>query len=154
MRDFSKVSPLVWRDKRFQSLATAEAQLAYLYMLTCEHQTSAGAYRVPDGYASADLGWNIDTWIAARTACVDAGLIVYDDGTSELFVVGWFEANPICNPKHGLGAERLILQIDSDSVREKAEVEYLQSHEAMQSRAASRAESNVRLVNTRFMGAR
>jgi hypothetical protein len=135
MRDFSKVSPLLWRDKRFNSLASSDARLAMLYFFTCEHQNSAGCYRLPDGYASADLSWALDHYVTVRQQVVDAGLILFDDDTKELFIVGWFKTNPAMGSKHAIGCERLIGNIESDAIREAAEEEFLQSEEHRQSQS-------------------
>ena len=44
-REFSKVSPAVWRSGKFTGLECSTAQVLYLYFLTCEHQNSAGCFR-------------------------------------------------------------------------------------------------------------
>jgi hypothetical protein len=127
MRDYSKISPKVWRSPRFQGLGAERAKLFYLYVLTCQHQSSAGCFRLPDAYASADLDWNQEELAGARTALVGAGLLVHDSETDEYFVPRWFKHNPGTNPKHRTGIERLISELDSDRVREAAEAEYLES---------------------------
>ncbi len=139
MREFSKVSPKVWRDRRFQALSSTEAKLAYFYFLTCEHQNSAGAYRVLDGYAAADLEWPPDEWKAARREVEKAGLVIFDEATSEVFICGWFQENPLTNNKHALGSQRLISTLHSDSVREAAEAEFSQSIDELEQRISKRA---------------
>lgn len=143
MREFSKVSPKVWRDRRFQSLTSTKARLAYFYFLTCEHQNSAGAYRVLDGYAAADLEWAPDEWKAARREVEEAGLVIFDEATSEVFICRWFQENPLTNNKHALGSQRLISTLHSDMVREAAEAEFSQSVDELEARIAKRsAEKN------------
>lgn len=126
-RDFSKVSPKVWRSPRFRGLQNEQAKLFYLYLLTCEHQSSAGCFRLPDAYAAADLAWSEVDLTAAREACIDAGLLVHDPETEEYFVLRWFKHNPSTNGKHRKGIERLISDLDSDHVREAAEAEFIES---------------------------
>lgn len=123
-RKFSKVSPALWRSGRFATLPTKEAKLLYLYFLTSEHQTSAGAFRIPDGYACEDLGWERKDYHEARQCLIDGEMIVFDADTEEVFVLRWFKHNPPTNPKHRAGTERLISEIDSDAIREIAEAEY------------------------------
>lgn len=124
MRDFSKVSPHLWRSKRFRSLGD-EGRLLHMYLLTCEHQTSAGCLRLPDAYAAADLGWPVDKFHRATAEVEEAGLIVHDDETEEIFVTRWFKHNPPTNSKHRQGVDRIISEIDSDKVREAAESDLL-----------------------------
>ena len=124
MRDFSKVSPKVWRSPRFRAMQDERAKLLYLYVLTCEHQSSAGCFRLPDAYAAADLGWSDGHLEEARGALIAAGLLVHDPDSEEYFVPRWFKHNPGTNPKHRAGITRLISELDSDHVREAAEAEY------------------------------
>ena len=68
MRTFSKISPKLWRSPRFRSLESGDERLLYLYVLTCEHQSSAGCFRLPDAYAASDLGWTEERLSDAREA--------------------------------------------------------------------------------------
>lgn len=159
MRDFSKVSPLLWREKRFKELSSAETKTVYLYLLTCEHQNSAGCYRLPDGYAIEDLAISRETYIAARTELVAQGSILFDESTSELFVSGWFQTNPAMNKKHAMSIERRISELASDTLRERAEAEFEAAEERRAVAAPPREQepSNLRpirsdLTNTRYLG--
>lgn len=123
MRDFSKVSPQIWRSKRFGALDD-DARMFVLYLLTCQHQSSAGCMSLPDAYAMADLNWTRERLHAARQAVTNADMLVYDGASDEYFVRRWFQHNPPTNPKHRAGIERLVLELDSDAVQEAAEVEF------------------------------
>lgn len=123
-REFSKVSPAIWRSKRFLALPSDRARLLLLYFLTSQHQNSAGAYRVPDGYAVADLGWTLTDYQDARADLCEAGLIVFDTDTEEVFCNGWFSVCPPMNDKHASGTMTRIADIESDTVREVVEVEF------------------------------
>jgi len=120
MREFSKVCPQIWESKRFRSLADDSARLAYLYLLTNGHQTSAGCYRLPPAYACADMGWEPDQYDAALRALLDAQLVQVDWDTSEVFIPRWFKHNPPTNEKHAKGTTRLVEKIQSDRLRELA----------------------------------
>jgi len=123
MREYSKISPKLWRSPRFRDLASDDARLFYLYTLTCGHQTSAGCFRAPDAYVASDLAWSESRVVAARAEAIETGLIVHDPATDEYFVPRWLQHNPTTNGKHLKGVERLISQLDSDHVREAAEYE-------------------------------
>jgi hypothetical protein len=56
MRDYGKVYSRIWESPDFRGLSEDGRTLA-LYLLTCQHGTIAGAFRVPDGYACEDLQW-------------------------------------------------------------------------------------------------
>lgn len=125
MREYSKVSPKLWRSKRFRLLATDDARMFYLYLLTCEHQTSAGCFRLPDAYAASDLGWDTERMEGARAPLV-TDMIGHDAETDEYFVRRWFNHNPPTNQKHLKGVQRIISELDSDHVREIAEEELME----------------------------
>src|SRR5262245_38681348 len=75
MREFSKISPAVWHSPRFNSLPSDDGRYLYLYLLSSPHQTSAGAYHLPEGYACADLGWSQKRYREARETLIEADLI-------------------------------------------------------------------------------
>jgi hypothetical protein len=120
---FSKVSPAVWRSRRFTGLSNTEAKLLYLYFVTSEHQTSIGAYSIPTGYALADLGWQAPAYEAARAELVRAGLIVFDDEAETVYVERWFKHSPPMNVKHLQGCQRLIGELDSAMIQDKVQAD-------------------------------
>ena len=122
-REWSKVSPALWRSPRFLGLTGSDERLLLVYYMTSDHMNSSGCYRIPDGYAVADLGWTLERYRKARPLLVDAGLISFDAATDEVFVDRWFKHNPPTNAKHAKGAKTLISKIESDALREKAEAE-------------------------------
>jgi hypothetical protein len=123
-REWSKVSPALWRSPRFLGLQGSDERLLLVYYMTGDHMNSSGCYRLPDGYAIADLGWTLERYRAARDLLVAAGLISFDRTTEEVFVNRWFKHNPPTNAKHAKGARRLINKIDSDDLRLLAEGEF------------------------------
>jgi len=151
MRDFSKVSPKLWRSPRFRSLASADAKLLYVFALTCEHQSSAGCCRIPDSYAAADLGWTIQRLVEARSALIAAELLVHDPATEEYFVPRWYRHNPPTNTKHRIGIERLISELDSDHVREAAEIEFTEFQVTAKALEELPANGRNRLLQTGYL---
>lgn len=117
-RDFSKVSPAFWRSKKFRQLPTDQSRLAYVYMLTCEHQTSAGAYRLPHAYAADDLGWPIDTFKTGLAQVEEAGLIISDNETDEILITNWFKHNRPMNRKHRIGIVAILERLESNELHE------------------------------------
>src|SRR5262245_50747384 len=119
MRVYSKVSPLIWRSERFMGLDSDDGRLLYLYLLTCEHQNSAGAFRLPDGYARVDLRWEQERYVKARAELVAADLIAFDTKTSVVAIQRWFQHNPPMNEKHFAGTLRLLDGLESDSIAQE-----------------------------------
>jgi hypothetical protein len=122
-REFSKISPKVWRSKRFRALPSDDARMFLVFAMTCEHQTSAGCFRMPDAYGAADLAWPIERMKTARSEVIDAGLLAFDKATDEYFVPGWFAHNKPMNASHQKAIIRYISDLESDAVREVAEAE-------------------------------
>ena len=122
-REFSKISPTVWRSGRFTA-QDADAMVLHLYFMTCEHQNSAGCFRLPDGYACADLGWEPKKYVRCREQLTNAGLVRLENETCEVFVHRWFKHNPPMNDKHTQGTRFIIERIESDDIREKVGAEF------------------------------
>lgn len=132
MREFSKVSPNVWQSKRYNSLPSLEGRHLYLYLLTSEHQTSAGAYRLPDGYATFDLSWDLPLYLKARQELASADMIVFDEATSEVMITRWFKHNPPMSPSHFIGVEKLLKRLQSQLIWEEASQAAHEAWEAVQ----------------------
>lgn len=147
-RQFSKVSPTVWRSGRFARLSNT-GKVLYLFYLACEHQNSAGCFRLPDGYACSDLHWQPEAYIKARSELTAAELITYDPDTSEIYVDRWFKHNPPMNEKHAQGTRRLISSIESDVIREKAEEEFEAADSARSQKVVQLGGSH--LLNSRYI---
>lgn len=122
---FTKLSSAVWRSKRFRPLP-ASAKLLYLYLASNEHQTSIGAYRLPDGYALDDLGsnWTEKALNSARDLLVKAELIAFDEDASTYYLLRWFKHSPPMNASHAQGCRRLIDEIESDAIAERVQADF------------------------------
>ena len=137
MRSFTKILPNTFDDKRWLELDWT-ARAVYFYLLGGKHQNSAGAYKLPDLYASADLHCDLKEYIQARQAIADSGLILFDEESHELYLQGWFTENPITNEKHAVGTQRCIMQIGSDVIRAAVETDFEQSYQAFYERQSNR----------------
>jgi hypothetical protein len=150
-RDFSKVSPAIWRSPRFRCLEN-DARLLQLFFICCDHQNSAGAFVIPAGYACSDLQWTHEQYVTARDQLRDADLIAFDEVTDEVYVRRWFAHNPPTNDKHAQGTLRRISEIQSDEVREIVEADF---DEADSARHARTPPKDAHLTGSRYLqGAR
>lgn len=118
MREFSKVSPTVWRSRKFKSLTDTETKFVYFYILTSPHNNSAGCYDLHPLYASADIGLSEIQYLNCIDTLSKANLIEFDKDENTVMVVNWETFNEPMNPKHALG---LLYQLNqASSMRLKA----------------------------------
>lgn len=153
---FTKIyGEALWRSKRFLT-ASDKAKLAYIYLLSNPHSNSIGAYALPDGYALADLGWTLGEYQAARDELSAAGLILFDEDFSVVFVMNWFKHSPPQNEKHAQGCQRMIDELESALVADVVQQEF---EEANNERISSRnpiddPKVSTALMHSRLMGGR
>lgn len=99
MRDFTKVSPLVWRSKKFKRLEPID-RLIYLYLLTSAHSNSVGCYVLPLEYVALDLGMTPDDAIKGIERVSETLLIGFDSDEDLVLVHNFLTFNPPMNPNH------------------------------------------------------
>ena len=124
MRDWSKISPSIWRNNNFHSLEDDRYRYFYLYIFTNQHQNCAGAYRLPLGYAAEDLNWQKVTVEDGLQVLARAGLIVWSQATDELYLRGWFVENPAVSANHQKGVKKILNKILDDHIRSIAVDEF------------------------------
>jgi hypothetical protein len=140
MRDFSKVSPAVWQSNRFNGLPSDDGRYLYIYLLTNEHQTAAGCYRLPDGYACTDLRWLAERYARAREELVASDMIVFDATSRVIGIKRWFKHNPPMSKDHLTGIVRYLTKLPSDEIATTFEADANEAWEAiMAARAAEEA---------------
>jgi hypothetical protein len=61
------------------------------YLLTCEHRTFEGIYRLPPAYAIADLGWDRATFNSAFAKLAGEGFVLADERADVVFLVNALE---------------------------------------------------------------
>jgi hypothetical protein len=120
MREFSKVSPVIWRSARFQGLRADDGKLLIFYLMTCAHNNSAGCFWLPDGYACHDLGWEQDRYDAAMRLLIDAEMVDHDAENQIVLIERWFRHNPSMNKSHYKGILSQLEKIPSDRLQAKA----------------------------------
>lgn len=125
MRDFTKVSPSVWKSQKFRALGDeTDARLAYLYILTSPHASSAGCYDLPEGYASADLSWDIKRYREAIQRLISVGLIEFAEAENTVRITNWVTFNPPTNAKHAMGILSQLRQASSADLKVKTAQEF------------------------------
>ncbi len=119
MRDFAKVSPTIWRSKKFRSLSSRDAKYIYQYLLTCPHGNSAGCFDLHPMYACADLDMSEIEYRNGIESLVSVGLIEVDVDENTVLIVNWLEFNAPANPKHAMGLLSQLEQASSETLKAK-----------------------------------
>ena len=140
MREFSKISPALWHSQRFNTLPSDDGRYLYLYYLTCEHQNSAGCYRISGGYACDDLQWQNERYLKARSQLIAADLIVFDDDCRVVMICRWFKHNPPMNEKHLIGIERILEKLPSITIQSVAQAALNAAWEAIAAEKQAKAQ--------------
>ena len=120
MRDFSKISPAVWASERFNDLPSDDARYLYLFLLTSEHQNSAGLYKLKDEYAEADLRWGSEKYQKARQELIAADMIRFDGRSKMVLITRWFKHNAPMNESHFIGVVKVIEKLGNSAFQHEA----------------------------------
>lgn len=107
-RVFGMVASSIWRSRKFRSLSTNDARLAYLYLHTCPHGNSVGAFILPPELANLELRSTPETVRQSFGELVKAGLARYDDEEELIQIVNFYEFNPFGSRKHYAGSYRVF----------------------------------------------
>ena len=100
MREYGQVQTGFWAHPEMADLDDPTRLMA-LYCFTCPHSNALGCYRLPPGYAAADLGWS-EAEVARRLETLHrVGLVLGDADTGWVLVPNHLRWNPIQNPNVG-----------------------------------------------------
>lgn len=111
-RSYWRVSPAFWGDEKVTGAAgepwSDDTKLLALYLLTCEHRTVEGLFRLPKGYILADLGWEAERLAEPFAQLLRDGFIEYDSRTRLCFLVNALEYQAPENPNQITAAMRYL----------------------------------------------
>jgi hypothetical protein len=110
MRDFSMVQTRFWIDPGMRALSR-DSRLIALYLATGPHTTMLGCFRCPKSYIAEDLDCSLAIVEAGFAALSALDFFTYDEKTGWCVVHDFFKWNPIHNPSHALGVEKLFEQV-------------------------------------------
>ncbi|WP_105438484.1 hypothetical protein [Neorhizobium sp. T25_13] len=126
---FNQIHHTLWRSKRVRSLDDSDHKLLLLWMMTCEHQNALGFFRCPDQWPAADLQWDVSRVTESRKHLTFVGLIYYDEETEEVYVDQWMRFAVKPAPKVMQGYRRQVGDIESDTIREVVEQDFLNAED-------------------------
>lgn len=115
MRDYGKVYSTFWSSATTSGMSD-DGKLLALYMMTCSHNTIAGVFRLPDGYVSEDLGWEVARVRATLVELFDKGFAKRCETTKWVWVVKHLEWNPPENPNQRKSAVKIARGVPQQCV--------------------------------------
>ncbi|MEY4713321.1 MAG: hypothetical protein RIS88_2771 [Pseudomonadota bacterium] len=110
MREYGKVFSRIWESADFRALSEDGRSLV-LYLLTCQHGTIAGVFRVPDGYACEDLQWSSARVAKGFAELFDKGFATRCEATKWVWVAKYLEWNPPENPNQRKAAAKVVASV-------------------------------------------
>jgi hypothetical protein len=110
VRDYGKVFSRIWESPDFRGL-TEDGRTLALYLLTCQHGTIAGVFRVPDGYACEDLQWSAERVAEGFRNLAEKGFATRCEVTKWVWVCKYLEWNAPENPNQRKAAVKCVASI-------------------------------------------
>lgn len=120
MRDYGKIHTGFWASETMLGLES-DARLLAIYLMTSQHTTMLGAFRLPDAYACEDLGWNSERFQNGLETLSEAGFVKYDRATKVVWIVKFVKWNRPDNPNQQKSIAKLA-QALPDSLAFKDEI--------------------------------
>ncbi|KAF1042573.1 MAG: hypothetical protein GAK35_02620 [Herbaspirillum frisingense] len=114
MRDYGKVHTKFWSSNTIRSLSEDGRTLA-LYLLTCEHSTIAGVFRIPDGYVCEDIGWGIERVKQGFANLLEKGFANRCETSKWVWIHEHLKWNAPENPNQRKSARKIALTIPADT---------------------------------------
>ena len=101
---FGQIECRFWEDAKLAAMGN-DVRLLMAYLLTCRHKNIVGSYRLPAGYAMADLRWSPMTWDDAWSVIKqsDNPPAIYDDAQQWLLLPNYIKRNAITGEKQIIG---------------------------------------------------
>lgn len=110
MRDYGKVYSRIWESADFRALSD-DGRMLVMYLLTCQHGTISGAFRVPDGYACEDMGWTAERVAEGFANLSEKGFANRCETTKWVWIVKFLQWNAPENPNQRKAAVKQALAI-------------------------------------------
>lgn len=114
MRDYGKIQTAFWTSDDIRGLSD-HGRLLALYLLSGPHTNQIGCFRLPDGYACEDLGWDSETVSKGFHELSENGFATRDETNKWVIVHRFLKWNEIENPNQGKSAARLFDQVPEKS---------------------------------------
>lgn len=113
MRDYGKIHVSFWASQTMSAL-DSDARLLAIYLITSQHTTMLGAFRLPDAYACEDLGWSAERFQNCLETLSAVGFIKYDKATKIVWIVKFTKWNKPDNPNQQKAIAKLGHALPAD----------------------------------------
>ena len=101
---YFRVSPKLWQEQSWDD----DTRLLALYVLTCDHRTTEGLFRLPKQYILADLDWSSQRLAQPfEQLCAD-GFMDYDEDAKVLLITKALKYQSPSNPNGVVSALRVL----------------------------------------------
>lgn len=105
---------MFWENTHTRNLSD-QGKLLALYLLTGPHSNMLGSFRIPNGYISEDLNWDVSIVKSALEQLIQINFISRDEESAWLIIYDFLKWNPIQNPRQGVGVQKLFDSIPNNS---------------------------------------
>ena len=113
MRDYGRVFSSIWESSDFRALSE-DGRALVLYLLTCQHGTLAGAFRLPDGYVMEDLQWSSERVSEGFSNLAEAGFALRCGVSKWVWVCKYLQWNPLENPNQRKAAAKIAEKVPKE----------------------------------------
>lgn len=124
MRSYGSVQVRFWDNPITQKLSD-QAKLMAIYLMTGPHSNMIGCFRLPDGYITEDLNWNVNTVKSRFQELININFLTRDSANNWLILHDYLKQNPVQNPKQGIGVQKLFNSVPRESTVNKPLVKSL-----------------------------
>jgi uncharacterized phage protein (TIGR02220 family) len=127
MRLYGSIQTCFWENEDAQKLSD-QGKLLATYLLTGPHSNMIGCFRLPAGYITEDLRWDIQKVKAAFHELHELRFITRDETSGWLLINNFLRWNPIQNPKQAKGVQKLFNAVPLQSTVSKPLIQGLLNH--------------------------
>jgi hypothetical protein len=110
VRDYGKVYARIWESADFRALSD-DGRMLVMYLLTCQHGTISGTFRLPDGYACEDTGWDAERVAKGFANLSEKGFAYRCATTKWVWIVKFLQWNAPENPNQRKAAVKQALAV-------------------------------------------
>jgi uncharacterized phage protein (TIGR02220 family) len=115
MRIYGSVQIAFWENSDIQNLSD-QSKLLAIYLLTGPHSNMLGCFRLPDGYITEDLKWEIQNAKKSFHKLSEINFLTRDCNSSWVSIHQFLKWNPIQNPRQGIGIQKLFDMVPTKSM--------------------------------------
>lgn len=127
MRTYGSIQTCFWENPSAQKLSD-QGKLLVTYLLTGPHTSMLGCFRLPVGYITVDLNWDIEKVNKSFQELTEMNFIARDEISGWLIIHDFLKWNPIQGPKQAKGIQKLFDNVPSQTTVLKLIIKNLLKH--------------------------